>query len=84
MEAFKTLFNRYYKKLYHFSLGLLKSREDAEEMVHDVFVKVWENRTNLKEALSFNAYLLTIARNRIYNQLRQKQYEKSYKKYQQE
>jgi RNA polymerase sigma-70 factor (ECF subfamily) len=60
-HAFDELFNQYGKKLYYFSLGYLKSKEEAEEVVQEVFYRIWRNRNELKTGLSFKAYLFTIA-----------------------
>jgi len=63
--AFEKLFSKYSRKLLYFAKGYLESEEDAKGMVQDVFMKVWENRGNLKIDQSFNAYLFTIAFNFI-------------------
>ena len=78
IHAFKILFANYHKKLYTFAFHLLHSREDAEEVVHDVFVKIWENKAGLKSDSSFHGYICTIAKNLIYNLLRKKSYENRY------
>lgn len=60
-HAFDELFHLYGKRLYHFSLGYLKSKPEAEEVVQEVFLKIWNNRESLKTECSFQAYLFTIA-----------------------
>lgn len=67
-EAFDHLFIYYSKRLYYFALGYLKSKEDAEEIVQDVFFKIWQNRESLKPELSFKAYIFKIAYRRIIEQ----------------
>jgi len=64
-EAFNKLFGQYAKRLYYFSFGYLKSKHEAEEIVQDVFFKIWENRKSLNPDLSFKAYLFKIAYRRI-------------------
>lgn len=64
-NAFDSLFNTYGTKLYTFAMKYLKSESESEELVQDVFVKIWENRKNLKTDLSFKSYLFTIALNQI-------------------
>ncbi|MDX8341165.1 RNA polymerase sigma-70 factor [Draconibacterium sp. IB214405] len=61
VEAFDRLFSNYGKRLYHFAYGYLKSKEDAEGVVQEVFLRVWRNRKQLKSDLSFKAYLFKIA-----------------------
>ncbi len=63
--AFDRLFAKYSSRIFYFSLGYLKSKEDAEEVVQDVFLKIWEKRHSLDEELSFKAYLFTITFNSL-------------------
>ncbi|MGM0377410.1 MAG: RNA polymerase sigma factor [Bacteroidota bacterium] len=65
VKAFNQLFEAYSHRLYTFGLKYLKSNTDAEELVQDVFLKIWRNREKLKEEKSFSAYLFTIAYNQI-------------------
>lgn len=65
VEAFDKLFSNYGKRLYHFAYGYLKSKEDAEGVVQEVFLRVWRNRKQLKSDLSFKAYLFKIAYHHI-------------------
>ena len=64
-ESFNELFRFYGKKLYFFAYGYLKSKEDAEEVVQEVFFKIWKSRKLINEELSFKAYLFKIAYNHI-------------------
>lgn len=65
IKAFNDLFQLYGNRIYRFALGYLKSAPDTEELVQDVFLKVWEKRFELKENLSFKSYIFTIAFNII-------------------
>jgi RNA polymerase sigma-70 factor (family 1) len=76
--AFDELFRIYGKRLYHFSLGYLKSKTDAEEVVQEVFMKIWHNRSSLDPELSFNAYLFKIAYRHIAERFRKITQEKKY------
>jgi RNA polymerase sigma-70 factor (family 1) len=67
MQAFEKLFEKYHAPLYYHVLGFAKSARLAEDVVQDVFVKVWENRKNLKTGFSFKAYLFSIGKNHIIN-----------------
>ena len=69
-DAFKALFDRYKRQLFYFILGLVRSDDAAEELTHDVFLKVWETRSRLDEELSLSGYLHTIARNHVFNHLK--------------
>ncbi len=70
--AFNTLFRGYGNRLYRFALGYLKSEDEAEELVQEVFTIIWEKRAGLKEELSFKSYLFTIAFNIIRKHFRTK------------
>lgn len=65
VAAFDALFEVYSSRLYSFSLKYLKNESDAEELVQEVFIKVWENRKSLKTELSFKSYLFKISLNLI-------------------
>lgn len=70
--AFNELYREYSIRLFRFALGYLKSEEEAEELVQEVFSKIWEKRKDLKEELSFKSYLFTIAFNIIRRHFRTK------------
>ena len=78
VDSFDTLFLNYSNKLFWFVYGYLKSKEEAEEIVQDVFLKVWDQRHGLDEKRSFSSYLFTIAKNQVFNVLRKKVSEKKY------
>ncbi len=78
LKAFDLLFNKYAKRLYGFSIRYLKSASEAEELVQNVFFKVWENRNMLKKELSFKSYLFTIAYNDILKFFRSTSYHQAY------
>ncbi len=65
VRAFDQLFGNYAKRLYAFGFKYLRSKEDAEGLVQDVFLKIWENRKKLDKDSSFKSYLFTIAYNDI-------------------
>ena len=65
IEAFNQIFYAYSSKLYHFAYGYLKSKEDAEEMVQEIFSKIWDKRADIKEEYQFRSYLFSIAFNYI-------------------
>ena len=72
IEAFNRIFYAYSSKLYHFAYGYLKSKEDAEEMVQEIFSKIWDKRADIKEEYEFRSYLFSIAFNYIKKHFRSK------------
>lgn len=65
LYAFEYFFEKYSKILFHFSYNLLKSRVEAEEIVQNVFLKIWEKRSQVNPEQPFRPYLFTIALNDI-------------------
>ena len=68
-QAFNHIFHLYNQKLYFFALGYLKSEKDAEEIVQETFLKIWERREYVDPELSIHAYLFKIAFNFIQKKL---------------
>jgi RNA polymerase sigma-70 factor (family 1) len=66
-KAFAKLYHHFVPRLYNHVFRICKSETLSEDVVHDVFVKVWENRQTLNENLSFQSYLFTIAKNHLLN-----------------
>lgn len=81
-EAFNLLFYMYAEKLLKFSLTFFNREEDAEEIVQEVFIKIWVKRQSIKDPASFNAYIYTIAKNMIFNSLKKNIYRTKYETYQ--
>lgn len=67
-SSFEKIFDLYSKPMYRFSLSYLKSKEAAEDVVQEVFMKIWINREGIKKDASFHSYLFTIALNAIRKQ----------------
>ena len=81
MAAFESLYQVFGRKLYTFALSLCRQKEDAEEIVQEVFLKVWERRHLLDEDQNFDGYLYSIARNMVYNKARRRVYEFAFTEY---
>jgi RNA polymerase sigma-70 factor (family 1) len=68
-QAYKELFTSLYSYLYHFARTLVRSKESAEEIVSDVFIKVWEKRKELRKIDNLKVYLYVTTRNMAFNYL---------------
>jgi len=66
-DAFAQLYDLYAERIYYFALRFMISKEDAENVTQEVFVKLWETRDRIDVNLSLSSYLFTIARNTIFN-----------------
>jgi len=78
MTAFDEVYRLYCHKLYGFVHHIIKSESDAEEIVQEVFVKLWESRHKLETFRSFDGYIFTIAYNTSISLLRRRVSEKKY------
>lgn len=78
-EAFSELYNIYWEQVYNFSRLYITSSEDAREVVQEVFVKLWEVRSFLKEEENFKGFLFIITRNIIFDHSKRNFNENFYK-----
>jgi RNA polymerase sigma-70 factor (ECF subfamily) len=67
--AYKELFTSFYSSLYYLAFSYIKSRESAEEIVSDVFIRIWENRRELEKIDNFKVYVYVATRNTSLNYL---------------
>jgi len=70
--AFTQLYVHFGKKLIQFALSLVRSKEIAEELVEDVFVKLWANRNGITAIENLTVYLYVAVKNRSLNSLSHK------------
>jgi len=78
VEAFDLIYEKYSMNLYSFGLKYLRSKEESEELVQSVFLKLWENYKSLNKDLSFKSYLFTIAYNDICKLFRKRNYRQKF------
>ncbi len=71
-SALEELFNYYYPRLYNFSKSFLKIEEGIDDILQEVFIKIWQNRESIKKPDTFNSYIFTITKNLLLNELRRK------------
>ena len=76
--AFYNIYERYCKRLYGFVLRYIKQEADAEEIVQEVFIKIWESRNNIDIYSSFESFLFTIAYNATISLFRKRVNENKY------
>src|SRR5690348_1100331 len=69
-QAFARLFYHYKHKLFSFILDFTRSDQKAQDILQDVFLKIWLNRLQLRNIDNFNAYLFRMAHNHAIDQLR--------------
>ena len=69
-QAFRLLFGAYHQPLALHVYRLTESAELTEEIVQDVFLKIWMSREALAEVHQFSAYLFVVSKNHTLNALR--------------
>jgi len=63
LKAYHALYDLLFDPLKHFCFSFVKSNEVAEEMVSDVFIKLWQIKNKLHEIDNLKVYLYTVAKN---------------------
>ena len=81
MAAFDAIYNHYCHKLHQFVIRYIKREEDAEEIVQEVFIKIWESRAGIDVFASFESFIFTIAYNSTMSLLRKRVSEAKSKEY---
>ena len=69
-SAFSQLYVAFLPKLLPFAQSIIKNKELSEEIVSDVFIKVWERRGRLKDIVNFKLYLYVSTKNTALNYLK--------------
>jgi len=69
-QAFQVLFDRHWKSLFSFVYRLTRDESQTKDILQDVFIDVWNNRSNLYSENSLLPYLNTIARNKVMSAFR--------------
>ena len=70
--AFRQIYAHFFKRLYQFAFAMIKTRESAEEIVEDVFVRIWQQREGVSAIRNLRVYLYTATKNAALNYLSQK------------
>ena len=77
-NAYKELFLLYHKRLLNFSITITHSKESAEEVVSDVFLKLWINRSTLATIENFHLYIYIVTKNLSINRTLKEKKEQSF------
>jgi RNA polymerase sigma-70 factor (ECF subfamily) len=87
VEAFDLLYNKYNRNVYAMAYSHLKNEQESEGVVQNVFMYIWDNRSNINLDLNFKSYIFTITSNNIKKIFRSEKYSTQLKdryKYKQE
>lgn len=80
-KAFTLIYDRYAKSLFSYSLQYTKRVEDAEEIVQDVFVRLWRQRERVRQEDTLRSLLFIMAKNMLINAYRIRVNQPSYEDY---
>lgn len=69
-DAFSAIYDIYFPKLLRFTRTYLIEEEEAEQIVQDIFISLWEHKEIIPSLQNINAYLFTLVRNRCVDYLR--------------
>ena len=81
MFAFDVLYKKYCKRVYRFGYSILKSQEESENLMQDVFLNLWENRDKVEKDSSIKSYVFTITYNSAISIIRKKARESDFVEY---
>jgi RNA polymerase sigma-70 factor (family 1) len=71
-HAFRQIFEHYWDQVYAVGLKISKSPELAKDLAQETFMKLWQQRAQLKDVTNFRAYLNVLSRNLAIDHLRKK------------
>lgn len=75
---FEKLYKLYYPKMFAFAKNYVPANEDAENIVQDVFLILWERKEEIEISFTLTTYLFTLVKKRCLNFLRHKLIEEEY------
>ncbi|PKA98793.1 RNA polymerase sigma-70 factor (ECF subfamily) [Flavobacteriaceae bacterium MAR_2009_75] len=72
-ESFRLIYNRYFEDLYKYTLGLVKDRQIAEDLIQELFIGLWEKKDKI-DISNLKAYFTTALRHKVINVYRNNKY----------
>lgn len=69
-RAFEKIYQYYRLPVIRFSVSIIKDEQEAENIYHEVFMKILKKRKNIKPELNFNSYVFTSVKNEIFDYLK--------------
>ena len=70
-QAFNELYNAYREPALRFCNSILKDTEESENIIQEVFIKIWNRKQGINTELNFTSYLFTIIKNRVFDHLKE-------------
>ena len=79
LSAYDSLYVTYSARVREFAFRLTKNMEEAEDITHNIFLKVWEEKEEISKVDSFKSYLFTMTKNLIFNSFKKNNLKLKYK-----
>ncbi len=79
--AFDQVYEWYFHKLFSFISKILKDEQEAEDIVQEIFVKIWESRNKFDDYKSLNSYIFTVAYHNSISIIRKRMVDQKYLEY---
>ena len=80
-SAFETLYHLYFQKLHHFANSYLENEQESEEIVQNVFFKIWEKREKLELSINLHSYLFKMVKNSCLDYFKHQKIREKYQNY---
>src|SRR5512139_3708690 len=80
-RAFELLYDRYFSKVYYFSIKYLQNKVESEDLVQTLFINLWERRKSIDKEQSVKSYIYRSATNLIFNCLKKRAIRSRYIEY---
>lgn len=68
--AFALVYKKYSLRVFAFILRIVKSQDSAEDLLQEVFIKAWQNRSSIDPTKNYRSFLFTVAKHTVYNFIR--------------
>lgn len=76
--AYTEIYNRYKIVLHTHAYKWMRDREEAKDIIHEIFALLWDKRDSIEFSSSLSGYLYISLRNRIFNRISKKKFESKY------
>ncbi|WP_394991503.1 RNA polymerase sigma-70 factor [Emticicia sp.] len=80
-RIFEATFRKYYQSLCNYANSILKEMDEAEEVVQNLFLSIWEKRTDLEISVSLKSYLYRAVHNHCLNRIKHLKIREEYQQY---
>lgn len=80
-KAFERIYEMYAKRLFAYSIQFTKSQEESEEIVQDVFMRLWTNRAKIRQEDTLRSLLFIMTKHYLINAFRTKINQPEYEEY---